>query len=121
MTDWGTARRVAVVIEEVPLVVSPPGGAGVPFVDFLPFTSAEVPLVAEEPGGGARAVSCRTSSITRRRRAGKVVASPERRRDKAWFCTAVGQLVGCAFREWRRASWILEGGKKRGVTWLAGV
>lgn len=47
---------------------------------------------------GCRAVSFRTSSRTCFRRTGNVVASPERRRARARFCTCVGQLFGCALR-----------------------
>jgi hypothetical protein len=72
---------------------------GVPLaLDFLPLTS--IPFAADPKGGpAAAAVSCRTSSMTRRSRAGKEVISPERRRDRAWFCTAAGQLDEFAFRE----------------------
>jgi hypothetical protein len=40
-------------------------------------------------------------------RAGKVVQSPERRRERAWFWIRVGQFWGEALRAWRRVSWIL--------------
>lgn len=53
-------------------------------------------------------VSCRTSSMTRRSSAGKEEASPERRRERAWFSMFVGQLAESALRECRRRSWILE-------------
>lgn len=64
-----------------------------------------LPLVLDETG--LRAESWRTSSRTRRRRAGKVVTSPERRRARAWDWMAVGQLAESELRAWRRASWIL--------------
>lgn len=90
-TELGRARFAAAGLP----LLSAADGAGVPF-DFFPL-AASTPLVV-----GARLVSLRTSSRTRRRRAGKVVTSPERRRAMAWFSTVVGQLAGCAWRECRR-------------------
>lgn len=57
----------------------------------------------------AAAVSCRTSSRTRRTSAGNVVTSPLRRSASACDCTADGQLEGCALSECRKCSWILSG------------
>jgi hypothetical protein len=88
-----------------------------PFAVGVPFSSAVVPFAAAAPALlpfvvvvvplGEKVVSWRTSSRTRRRRAGKEVTSPERRRERAWVCTAVGQLDLCECSAWRRLSWIL--------------
>lgn len=91
-TDSGRARLFDESVEEEPLafaVESPLVAAGLPFVL------------------GLRAESWRTSSRTRRRSAGKVVTSPERRRARAWDWMVVGQLAESELRAWRRASWIL--------------
>jgi hypothetical protein len=77
------------------LVASPFAVAELAFVPFLP-------LAADD-------VSWRTSSSTRCMSAGNVVISPDRRSESAWFWIVVGQLLELAFREWRRASWILRG------------
>lgn len=74
-------------------------------VSPLPFVVAEdLPFALDDDVDGWPS---RTSSRTRRRRAGKVVTSPERRRVRAWFWMAVGQLEEFELRAWRRASWIL--------------
>lgn len=100
ITACGTARLGAVVVAAgtLPLVVS------APLASFFPFTPP--PLASPE---GALAVSWRTSSKTRRRRAGKVLISPERRSARAWFWTVVGQLDEWACSECKRWSWILFG------------
>jgi hypothetical protein len=73
----------------------------------LPFVVADdLPFALDVEAGGWPS---RTSSRTRLRRAGNVVTSPERRRAKAWFWMAVGQLEELELRAWRRASWILGG------------
>ena len=66
----------------VPLVPS----VFLPFT-VLPFSSAKEPLttLVEPLALGETAVSWRTSSMTRRRRAGNEDTSPERRRERAWF------------------------------------
>ena len=102
MTEVGMARGglseaaplVFLVLSALLLLLPPPFVA----VDDLPFA-----LDVDDVDGWLS----RTSSSTRRRSAGKVVTSPERRRFRAWFCTAVGQLEELEFRAWRRASWIL--------------
>lgn len=83
MTAWGTARLA--VDDEIPLLVESPPADGVPLVlDFLPFTStAVVPFVVAAPKAGFKAASWRTSSITRRSKAGNVDTSPERRSERA--------------------------------------
>lgn len=75
---------------------------------LLPFVAVEDLPLALDVDGDVEGWLSRTSSRTRRRSAGKVVTSPERRRSRAWFWTAVGQLEELELRAWRRASWILE-------------
>lgn len=48
------------------------------------------------------------SERTRDMRVGKVVQSPERRSERAWFWMRVGQFWGDALRACRRVSWILD-------------
>lgn len=86
--------------------------AGVPLaflVSPLPFVVAaaddDLPFALEVEEGWPS----RTSSRTRRRRAGYVLTSPERSRARAWFWMVVGQLEELELRAWRRASWILDG------------
>jgi hypothetical protein len=67
-----------------------------PFVVALPFALPLPPSF--------RAVSSRTSSRTRRRRAGNVVISPERSSERAYDWMVAGQLEELALREWRRES-----------------
>lgn len=68
-----------------------------------------VPVVPAASAARTVAVSCRTSSRTRRISAGNVLASPVRRSVSACVCTAEGQFDGCASRLWRSCSWILGG------------
>lgn len=83
-------------------------------VSLLPFVVAadDLPFALDVEGGWPS----RTSSRTRRRRAGYVVISPERRRARAWFWMVVGQLEELELRAWRRASWILN--RQRLVVWF---
>jgi hypothetical protein len=76
----------------------------VPFAcfDFSPL----VPL-ALAIGWTETSDSARTSERTRRRSSGYVDISPERRRERAWLRSVVGQLAGEACKACRRASWIL--------------
>lgn len=79
-------------------------------VSPLPFVVADdLPFALDVDDDDVDGWPSRTSSRTRRRRAGKVVTSPERRRVRAWFWMAVGQLEELELRAWRRASWILHG------------
>lgn len=66
-----------------------------------------MPLAIEFIDARDSSVSDFMSERTRVIRAGKVVQSPERRRERAWFWTRVGQFWGEALRAWRRLSWIL--------------
>lgn len=64
-------------------------------------------IVLEADEARESSVSDFMSERTRDMRAGKVVQSPERRRERAWFWIRVGQFWGEALRAWRRVSWIL--------------
>lgn len=88
-TASGTAR-LALLLSDEPLTF-----AASPLVEDFPLELDDV---------GFRAESWRTSSRTRRRRAGNVVTSPERRSVRAWFWMMVGQLDEWELRAWRRAS-----------------
>lgn len=97
ITDVGMARGdlseagvpLAFLVSPLPFVVAADDDDGLPFA-----------LDVDEGWPS------RTSSRTRRRRAGYVVISPERRRARAWFWMVVGQLEEFELRAWRRASWI---------------
>ncbi len=97
MTAWGMAKLGRELLAVVPFVPS----LFLPFT-VPPFSSPEAPLtplLVTPFEDGARAVSCRTSSITRRRSAGKEDTSPERRRARAWLWIVVGQLAWWACKE----------------------
>lgn len=81
----------------------------VPLVPFVAEPSVPIsPLDEVKEEEAAVAVSCRTSWRTRLMRAGKVLTSPLRRRERAWSCMAVGQFELCESRLCRRRSWILQ-------------